>query len=296
MILIADSGSTKTDWRIIDEHGKIQQARSNGINPYYQSPEEILKELQESLKPQIGKALGAGRGVQRAQGLGIRNIYFYGAGCNHETKNLVVENALKAVFGEVEVSVNSDLLAVARGLCNRDPGIACIIGTGSNSCYYDGHNIIHHIPPWGAWLGDEGSGSRLGRELVILYLNKELPGHLQQAFEKRYPDLRETVLDEVYRKPYPNRYLAQFSRFLYHHMKDPFVYQLVYDGFQVFLKRKVLKYPNSTSVPVQVSGSIGFYFNSILRKAASDLGLQVKNITESPIAGLTLYHQQDNQA
>ena len=292
MILIADSGSTKTDWRIIDGQGKIQQAKSNGINPYYQSQEEILKELQEVRG--AGSALPAGR--QGVRGDQLKAIYFYGAGCNHPTKNLVVENALKEVFGQVEVSVNSDLLAVARGLCHREPGIACIMGTGSNSCYYDGSAILHHIPPYGTWLGDEGSGSRLGRELVILYLNKELPDHLQQAFEKRYPDLRETVMDQVYRNPYPNRYLGQFSRFLYHHMKDPFVYRLVYEGFELFFRRKVVKYPRSLKVPVHVSGSIGFYFNSILRKAAADLGLHIKNITESPIAGLTLYHLQDNQA
>jgi N-acetylglucosamine kinase-like BadF-type ATPase len=282
MKLVADSGSTKTDWRIIYGQDKIEQARSKGINPYYQSQEEIAANLRES---EI-----TGHGVQGAH---IKSIHFYGAGCNHPTKNQVVENALKEVFGQVEISINSDLLAVARGLCNRNAGIACILGTGSNSCYYDGKDIRHHIPPWGTWLGDEGSGSRLGRKLVILYLNRELPDHLQQAFEKRYPDLRETVMDEVYRKPYPNRYLGQFTRFLYHHMKDPFVYQLVYDGFEMFFNRKVLKYPNARQVPVQVSGSIGFYFNSILRKAAADLGLQVKNITESPIAGLTLYHLQD---
>ena len=308
MILIADSGSTKTEWRMIDQKGKIHQASSQGINPYYQSLEEITSMLQ-SAKIEIDSASevsaqrtahSAQRTAQSAeriaQGSTRTAIHFYGAGCNNEDKNQIVEEALKTVFGEVKVFVNSDLLAVARGLCHRESGIACILGTGSNSCLYDGEKITHHIPPWGTWLGDEGSGSRMGRELVILYLNKELPDHLQKAFEKRYPDLKETVLEHVYRQPYPNRYLGQFSRFLYHHMKDQFVYQLVYSGFEQFLKRKVLKYPNATEVPVHVSGSIGFYFNSILRKATGDLGLQIKNITESPIAGLALYHLPDNQS
>ncbi len=281
MILIADSGSTKTDWRTIDDKGNIEQAKCAGINPFYQSAEEILKELKDNLLPQLPvKTMEA--------------IYFYGAGCNKASKNLMVENALKSIFGKVTISVNSDLLAAARGLCNQDPGIACILGTGSNSCYFNGAEITHHIPPWGTWLGDEGSGSRLGRELVILYLNQELPEHLYKAFEKRYPDLRETVLDHVYRKPYPNRYLGQFSRFLFHHLKDPFVFDFVYRNFQKFLERKVLKYPDAMLVPVHFSGSVGFYFNTILRKTAKDLGLKPGKIVESPIAGLTLYHGGQN--
>lgn len=282
MILIADSGSTKTSWRILDDQGKVQQAQSKGINPYYQSESEIRSELQGSLKPQVKTK--------------IKEIHFYGAGCNSEEMNQVVENALRFVFGAISVSVNSDLMAVARGLCNRDPGIACILGTGSNSCYYDGEKIVHHIPPWGTWLGDEGSGSVMGRKLVVLYLNRELPEHLFRSFEKRYPDIRETVMDNVYRQPYPNRYLGQFSRFLFHHMKDPFIYELVYQSFEEFLRRKVLKYPGAGELPVHLSGSIGFYFNTILRKVADDLGLYVKNITETPIAGLTLYHQGDKAA
>lgn len=277
MKLIADSGSTKTDWRIIDGKGTITQARSAGINPYYQSKEEIQKELQ-SLKPAVPE--------------GVKEIYFYGAGCNQPSACLLIVEALKSVFGQVSVEVNSDLLAVSRGLCGKDPGIACILGTGSNSCYYDGKEIVDHIPPWGTWLGDEGSGAFMGKQLVILYLNKELPENLQQAFHKRHPDLRDTVLENVYRKPYPNRYLAQFSKFLFRHKNDPFVYQLVYDSFSEFLRRKVLKYPKATGTPVQVSGSIGFYFNSILRKATVDHGLELKNVTESPIAGLTLFHKQ----
>ena len=280
MILIADSGSTNTNWRIIDAQGNVEQAQTKGFNPYFQSSEEIQAELQESLKPQVGTM--------------VKEIHFYGAGCNNEAKNMVVETALTGVLGNVMVFVNSDLLAVARGLCGREPGIACILGTGSNSCYYDGDKIVHHIPPWGTWLGDEGSGSVMGRKLVIYFLNKELPDLLMSSFEKRYPDLKETILEHVYRQPYPNRYLGQFSKFLFDHMKNPFIYQLVYGSFQEFLKRKVLKYPSAQECPIHFSGSIAFYFNTILRQAAGDLDLHIKNITENPIAGLTLYHKPDN--
>ena len=280
MILIADSGSTNTNWRIIDAQGNVEQAQTKGFNPYFQSSEEIQVELQQSLKPQVETK--------------VKEIHFYGAGCNNEAKNMVIETALTGVFGNVVVFVNSDLLAVARALCGREPGIACILGTGSNSCYYDGDKIVHHIPPWGTWLGDEGSGSVMGRKLVIYFLNQELPDLLMSSFEKRYPDLKETILEHVYRQPYPNRYLGQFSKFLFDHMKDPFIYQLVYGSFQEFLKRKVLKYPNAQECPIHFSGSIAFYFNTILRQAAGDLDLHIKNITENPIAGLTLYHKPDN--
>ncbi len=280
MILIADSGSTKTDWRVIDTHGKVEQAKTKGINPYFQSTEEIQTELLKTLKPQVNT--------------GISEIHFYGAGCNSQEKNMVVQKALTGVFGDVFISVNSDLLAVARALCGREPGIACILGTGSNSCFFDGTTIVHHIPPWGTWLGDEGSGSVMGRQLVIHFLNQELPDQLMGSFEKRYPDLRETVMERVYRQSYPNRYLGQFSKFLFDHIKDPFVYEMVFSSFQKFLKRKVLKYPNAQKHPIHFSGSVSFYFNTILREAAKDLGLHVKNITENPIAGLTLYHRPDN--
>ena len=134
----------------------------------------------------------------------------------------------------------------------------------------------------------------MGRKLVIYFLNKELPDLLMSSFEKRYPDLKETILEHVYRQPYPNRYLGQFSKFLFDHMKNPFIYQLVYGSFQEFLKRKVLKYPSAQECPIHFSGSIAFYFNTILRQAAGDLDLHIKNITENPIAGLTLYHKPDN--
>lgn len=279
MILIADSGSTTTQWRSIDTQGHIQQARTAGFNPYYQSGDELFKEVQQTGLTTVKEP--------------ISDIHFYGAGCNHPEKNQIVETALTKAFPQASIHINSDLLAVARALCGHQPGIACILGTGSNSCYYDGQEIRSNIPPWGTWLGDEGSGSVLGRKLVIAALNDELPEAVAGSFKKRYPDLKETVLDHVYRKPYPNRYLGQYSKFLFHHIKDPWVYQLVYDNFLLFFKRKILKYPESKNLPIHFSGSVGFYFNTILRQVGQDLNVAVKNIVENPIAGLTLYHQSN---
>lgn len=276
MILIADSGSTKTHWRTIDANGAIEQAQTKGFNPYYQSKEELQQELQTSLRTQIQAD--------------IRQIFYYGAGCNNSTQNDMVRDALAGVFAAADIEVHSDLLGVARALCGRQSGIACILGTGSNSCYYDGQHIIDNIPPWGTWLGDEGSGSVLGRHLVVAYLNNEMPETLNRSFTKRYPNLRDTVLDHIHNQPYPNRYLGQFSKFLFHHLADPWVHQLVYENFELFITRKVLKYPQSKEVAVHFSGSVAFYFNGILRQAAQDQGLTVKNILENPIAGLALYH------
>ena len=277
MILIADSGSTSTHWRFLDAQGNITQAQTKGFNPYYQDSQDLTQELETTLKPQLPGP--------------VNQVYFYGAGCNSDEKNELVKKGIWQIWPEVSIEVQSDLLAAARALCGHQAGIACILGTGSNSCYYDGQSIKAHIPPWGTWLGDEGSSAVLGRHLVIAFLNEELPEHLLQAFDKRYPSLKEEVLEGVYDNPYPNRYLGKFSKFLFHHKDDPWVYDLIHENFQLFLRRKVVKYPQSKNVAVHFSGSIAFYFNTILRQVAQDLGLTVKNILESPIAGLTLYHQ-----
>ncbi len=276
MILIADSGSTTTQWRQLLGN-QVLQAVTKGFNPYYQTSAELEEELRNSL-------------LDKLQG-DIVTVFFYGAGCNTPEYNEIVALGLKAVFPAADIYVHSDLLAAARALCGHEAGIACIMGTGSNSCYYDGREIVSNIPPWGTWLGDEGSGSVMGRELVISFLNDELPAELSTSFEARYPDLKDRVLSEVYTKPYPNRYLGQFSKFLFHHRKHPWIYDFIYENFQLFLKRKVLKYPESSSVPAHFSGSIAFYFNTILRQVGADMDLTVKNILESPISGLTLYHQ-----
>jgi glucosamine kinase len=276
MLLIADSGSTKTDWRIIDQDKNIAQAKTAGFNPYYQTEEQIFAELKEVLLPQV-------KGD-------ITEIYFYGAGCSSPDKNALVENALSRVFLKAQVHVSHDLLAAARALCGSEAGIACILGTGSNSCLYDGKDIVANKASLGYILGDEGSGAVLGKLLVSKYFNRELPGHLMAKFEKRYALSREELLDNVYKKPFPNRYLAKFSQFLFHNLSDPYIYKLVYDAFADFFDKNVLYYENYADYKVHFTGSIAFYYSNILRQVANDKGIVVKNILENPIAGLTLYH------
>ena len=278
MILIADSGSTKTDWRIIAKDGSIQQLKTEGFNPYYQSSKEISHKLKVQLLPNITSD--------------ISTIYFYGAGCANPEKNKIIEEALCENFKSSTIEINSDLLAAARSTCNHEQGIACILGTGSNSCLFDGKEIIDNIRPLGFLLGDEGSGAYLGKILLVSYLRGELPEKLAKKMNDRYKVSINDVLQKVYKEPFPNKYLASYSKFLYDNINEPYVYQLVYQAFEMFIKMNVMKYENHENIKVHFVGSIAFYYANVLRQVASDLGIGVKNILETPIAGLTLYHQQ----
>lgn len=279
MILIADSGSTKTDWRMIASTGEISQARTVGFNPYFQDTDSIATELAKSLKPAVNEA--------------ITEVYYYGTGCGTESSCAIVRQAIQQVFSEATtVSVASDLLGAARALCGHEVGIACILGTGSNSCYYDGEQIGYQIPNLGFWLGDEGSGGHLGKTLVTNYLLKDLAPDLEAKFEKRFPNTtRDLVLENAYKKPFPNRYFASFSKFLFDNRSHPQAYRLVYDSFDLFFQKYICKYPDYKKLKIHFTGSVAFYYSDILRQVANDKGVTVKNIMETPIAGLTLYHQ-----
>ncbi|MGV3585652.1 MAG: N-acetylglucosamine kinase [Adhaeribacter sp.] len=279
MILIADSGSTKTDWRLLLPDGKIAQATTVGFNPNYQTAENIQAELQEKLLPQLGEN-------QPTQ------IYFYGAGCSTEAKCSLVAGAILAVFPHSQVEVMSDVVAGARGTCGHAAGIACILGTGSNSCLYDGQNITAQMPCLGFTLGNEGSGSYIGKRLLNLYLNNELPADLQEAFRKQYPQTQAEILHHIYNEPFPNRYVASFAQFLQGRQRHPFVADLLHQNFLDFFRLTVCKYPNYQTLPTHFVGSIAFYFADILRKTAKSQNIQVGRILQSPIAGLALYHQE----
>ena len=279
MILIADSGSSKTDWRLIDEAGHIHQAKTTGINPFLHTKEEVLSILQNELLPQLS---------QRH----VREAYFYGAGCASEKACNLISYALEEVFAGVKASVTHDLLAAARALCNKEAGIACILGTGSNSCLYDGEKIVDKIPALGYVLGDEGSGSYIGRQLLNAYLKRDMPSDLGEKFAKRFEVDLPTVLENVYRQPSPSRYIAGFSRFAFHHLKHPYIFRMVYKSFEDFFDKNVCKYENYATHKIHFTGSVAFYYSNVLRQVANDKGLFVKNIVEAPIAGLTLYHQE----
>ncbi|MFN8347105.1 MAG: N-acetylglucosamine kinase [Spirosomataceae bacterium] len=278
MILIADSGATKTDWRIIETQGNIRQAKTIGLSPYYQTSESIATELTQHLLPSVHGD--------------VTEIHFYGTGCAGEEPCAIVRRGLQTVFPTAHtIEVDSDMLGAARGLCGHEPGIACILGTGSNNCLYDGHSIADKIPSLGFWLGDEGSGGYLGKTLVVAFLQKEMPEDLAEKFAKRYGLNREIVLENAYKQPFPNRYFAGFSKFLFDNRSHPFAYTLVYHAFGEFLSKYVCKLPDYQSYKTHFVGSVAFYYSDILRRAAVDKGITVGHIMETPIAGLTLYHR-----
>lgn len=279
MIIISDSGSTKTDWRLLLNDSSIEQVKTLGFSPRFQQSDEIYTEIEGKLLPLVKEE--------------VNEVYFYGAGCSTERANIIVENALHKAFPNADIHVEEDMLAAARALCGNEPGIACILGTGSNSCMYDGEKIVGAMPNLGFILGDEGSAGFMGKKLVVDYIHGDMPVLLIEKFKKRFNNLtREEVVDNVYNKPMPSRYLASFTKFIFDNLSDPYCYKLVYDSFVDFFDKTVCKYPNYKNIKVHFVGSISFYYSNILRQVAIDKGVTLKNILESPIAGLTLYHQQ----
>ena len=278
MILIADSGSTKTDWCVVENGQPIQQISTKGINPFFQSEEEISNEIATSLLPQLKtNALDA--------------VYFYGAGCGFPDKIAMVHRAItKHLQIKREVEVNTDMLAVAHGLCQHEAGIACIMGTGSNSCYYDGKQIVSNVSPLGFILGDEGSGAVLGKLLVGDILKKQMTPELKEKFLKQFSLTPADIIDRVYRKPFPNRFLASLSPFLAQNIDEPCIHALVLGSFKSFLKRNVMQYENFRNSKVHFIGSVAFYYKTILAEAAQEMNIQLGTIIKSPMEGLIKYH------
>lgn len=275
MILIADSGSTKTDWCLADQGKTIERFTTSGINPYFQNAEEITAVIRNDFDTRLASHP-------------IDEIFFYGAGCANPEKNSIVEGVLRQ-FRDVPVHIQSDLLGVARSLCGHAPGIACILGTGSNSCFYDGNKIIENISPLGFILGDEGSGAYLGKILVGDLLKKQLPHDLSEKFYRETGLDTPAILERVYRQPFPNRFLASLSPFLLQHIEEPEIYDLVYNGFQEFFTRNVMLYDYEDR-DIHFVGSIAFHYKEVLRHAAENLGLYLGSVEISPMEGLVRYH------
>jgi N-acetylglucosamine kinase-like BadF-type ATPase len=207
---------------------------------------------------------------------------------------LVIKSAFLEFFPEAHIEIGWDLLAAARALCGHEPGIACIMGTGSNSCLYDGEKIIGNVANLGWILADEGSGANIGRKFLVDYLRERMPENIAEHFRKRFPFSREEFLEKVYQQEKPSAFLASFAKFIFQHLNDRYCYELIYDSFSEFYENNVMKYPGYQDLKVHFTGSISFYFSDILRQVANDKGITVKNILEGPIAGLTLYHKSDN--
>ncbi|MEM7551668.1 MAG: N-acetylglucosamine kinase [Bacteroidota bacterium] len=275
MILIADSGATKTDWRFIDEDGSIEQYKTIGFNPYYQEAKPFIDSIKESELSRLKK---------------LDRIYFYGAGCSSEQTKKKVEDALKSVFSVSKIEANHDLLASARALCGKECGIVCILGTGSNSALYDGEQLVDNVESLGFILADEGSGAHFGKKLLSDFLRKNMPEEIRILFEKSFSVDKDSVLKEI-NGSNGGTYLASFSKFIFRNISEPYFYKLVYNCFHEFFDTNVMVYDNVNNLKVHFSGSIAYNFNSILRTVSHDFGVTLGNILESPISGLTLYHQ-----
>lgn len=276
MILVADSGSTKTDWCLVNDGLQVKSVFTAGINPFFQTQEEISSLVLDMLLPQL-------------ENYTVDSVFFYGAGCVPD-KCSMVEAAIAVALPDARIVVESDLLGAARGLLGSSGGIACILGTGSNSCLYDGSAIIQQVSPLGFILGDEGSGAVLGKKFVADCLKNQIPKKLQEKFLTTYSLTAADIINSVYRQPFPNRFLAQFTKFMYDHIGEPSVYNLVFDSFSEFFTRNVQQYVGYDTMEVSFVGSIAYYFKDVLEVVAQELGMTVGHIVQTPMEGLIKYH------
>lgn len=287
MILIADSGSTKVHWCLMAANGHTAEFITDGINPLFQTSDAMRNSICNQLLPQMASMLWAGT---------VSHVFFYGAGCTPE-KSPFVEKAIESVFKKAKVFVASDMLGATRGLLGHEKGVACILGTGSNSCLYDGEQIIKNVPSLGFILGDEGSAATLGKRLVSDLLKNQLGDDLKERLLSQYAINQADVIEHVYRQPFPNRWLANLARFCAENIDDPRIHDLVYDHFAQFVKRNISQYYTSEeqkqSMPVGFVGSIAFYYRPVLEQVMSDYGFRVGQILQDPIPGLVEYHRGD---
>ncbi len=278
MLLIADAGSTKADWAWVAKDGENSYAHTKGYNPVVH-PKQLLQNEVRRLAADLLPALQP------------TEVHYYGAGCWDYTRKVPIQEALQAVYPKAKILVMHDLLGAARAACGTSPGIACILGTGSNTCLYDGEDVIDNVTNLGFMLGDEGSGSHLGKAFLRAYFYRELDADLRDAFEV-YSDLdKSTILDNVYGSDIPNTYLASFTRFMGTHITHPLIQKIVFESFGEFLDRHVRKYRGHLELPVHYIGSIAFHFRTILQAAMSERNLKMGGFIHKPIEALANFHR-----
>lgn len=275
--LIADSGSTKTDWRVVEEGSVVLACETKGFNPMFTDHSYIVNEITSN--PLLSNLKGS-----------VSRIYYFGAGCSSNERKAIVSGALEQVFGFCDATVDHDMMGCAIALCQGKPGIANIIGTGSNSCYFDGKSelISHH--GLGHILGDEASGSYFGKKLLAYFLYELMPLHLRESFYKAFGTTKEIALQKVYREPLANVYLASHAGFLSAHRGDPFIEQLIWKGMCEFVDTNVQSYPQHKQVPIHFTGSIAFHFGDVLKEVLLQKGLQCGSIIQKPITGLCEFY------
>lgn len=275
MLLIADSGATKTAWILIDQNGYPHEFSTMGFSPLFHSEQDILV------------ALG-GNNALAAWADKVSDVRYFGAGCSSPDRNAKIHRALSVFFAKAtHIAVEHDLLASVWATCGNSSGISCILGTGSNACYYDGTQIHEAVPSLDYILGDEGSGAYFGKKIVANFLYKRLPAELQEAFANEYQLDKEQALNRVYKQPHPKVWLASFTKFFKTYETHPYIHTLLLDGLGEFLDTRVLVFPNYTDTETHFVGSIAFHFQTALRQACQERSIKVGKIIKEPIYDLT---------
>ena len=277
MILIAESGSTKTDWVLVNDQNDITMFKSMGFNPFFHSSEFIAEKIKENVE-----FYNASKNVER--------LYFYGAGCSSNEMNQIVKSGLSLVFPNSLITVDHDLLACALSTYKGEPSISCILGTGSNSCYYDGQTLREEVPAIAYILGDEGSGSYYGKKLLRDYLYNQLPSSIKEDFEDQFGSSKSDIFENVYLKPHANVYLASFMKFLNRHYHHKYVIDMIQNGMNEFIKIHVCCYPEHKTVKTHFIGSISKIFETELKSAAENNGVILGDIIQKPVDNLVNYH------
>jgi glucosamine kinase len=284
MQIIADSGSTKTDWRLVLSSGEQKKYVSEGYNPYFVNTKQIYDSLYANLSPQMRSDNGVPEEVN--------TVWFYGAGCSTEANNKTVSDALKQFFVNADIHVGHDLLGACRAVLGHQSGFGAILGTGTNTALYDGTNITMNIDSLGYFMGDEGSGAFMGRHLLRDKMRGYLPDDLNETFQAFSPLTNEQIFDRIYNQPLPNRFLANFFRFIDRNRDHEYCKRLIKKSFQEFFDHLVVHYPNYQIHSFNCVGSVAFLSRDILEPMVIAHGMKIGNIIRSPIDGMVLYHTQ----
>lgn len=274
--LICDSGSTKAEWCLLNGKSK-KIVTTQGLSPYFLTTQQIQQIIEKEILPKI-------------KNIRIDEVFFYGTGCSNPENVKSVKNAIRLVFSKAKVTVNHDLMGAAKALCGRNKGIACILGTGSNSCFYNGKKIVKNSPGLGYVLGDEGSGAYLGKKVIQYFLYKTFDEDLMDRFNAKYATNSVDILNHVYKQPLPNRYLASFVPFLIENRGHYMIENIIEDAFNDFFFNHVYKYRESWQMPINFVGSVAFGFIDVLKEMCNAYELQLGIVIKKPMDGLIKYH------
>ncbi len=274
--LIADSGATKAEWVLMNK-GKNKTLFTQGISPYFLTTAQITELVQTEL-------------AEKLKGIVVEEVFFYGTGCSNPDNAKSVKQALGQVFPSAKIDVQTDIMAAARAVCNREKGIACILGTGSNSCYYNGKKITKNSPGIGYILGDEGSGAYLGKYVVQHYFYNTYDEDLMARFDARFVATKVEILNNVYKKPLANRYLAQFALFLAENRGHYIIENIITDGLNDFFRQHLNKYTETRKTPVHFVGSVAYGFKDVLQELCTSYGFTLGTVLKAPMSGLVNYH------